>query len=473
MLRSVVLILSGNVSSALITLIRTLVIARLISVADFGIASTFLLALAIVEMSSALGLQQQMVQAKNGNDPHLQAALQGFQALRGVTNGAILFLLAAPIAQFFLMPELTWAYQLVALIPVLRGFLHFDIHRQSRRMNYLPTLLTSALPPLGSLLLVWPLSMLFGDYRIMLFALLAQSAILLVVSHLVATRPYRLVLDRSVMAGSLRFGWPLLLNGALMFAIFNVERMIVGRELGMAALGLFSMAFSLALSPTLVMAKSGMSFFLPQLSAVAEDRAAFRDLAMTAFEAHLLFGNILVVAIALLGGPFLHLALGEKYAAAIPLLTWLAIMQGARVIKGGSSTVALARAHTGNAMVANLLRVALLPLAWWVAANGGDLIVIIWIGIAGEVAGLLVALALALWRLGLPKRPLLPPFAISTALFVVAGVHAAGQSDADWLPDPWTGGALLVLFALALASMRDLRRYVAARRLTRHADHAD
>jgi O-antigen/teichoic acid export membrane protein len=468
MFRSVLLILSGNVSNALITLVRTLVIARLISVEDFGIASTFLLAMAIVEMTSALGLQQQLVQARNGNDPYLQAALQGFQALRGLTNGLILFLLAPLIARFFETPEVTWAYQMVALVPVMRGFMHFDVHRFSRQMNYVPSLMTQTLPPLGSLLLVWPLSLLFLDYRITLYAVLAQNFILLVASHAVARRPYRVTLDRQVMAGSVSFGWPLLLNGMLMFAIFNVERMIVGRELGMVQLGLFSMAFSLALSPTLVMAKSGMSFFLPQLSAAQHDPPAFRNLAMCAFQAHLVLGNTLVLAMALLGGPFLHLALGEKYGPAIPLLTWLAIMQGVRVIKGGSSTVAMARAHTGNAMVANVLRVALLPLAWWVAANGGDLLSVIWIGIAGEVAGFVIALWLALWRLDLPKRPLVLPFAISFGLFIVAGIHALTQYDAaHWMPDPWTGSALVLLFGMALWSMRDLRRYVAARRLTR------
>lgn len=471
MLRSVLLILSGNLSHALLVMLRTLLIARLISVEDFGIASTFLLAMAIVEMASALGLQQQMVQSKDGNDPHVQAAMQGFHALRAGVNAVILFLLAAPLAEFFRTPEVTWAYQMMAVIPLMRAFVHFDMHRQNRKMNYLPSLFALSMAPLGSLLSVWPLSLMFDDYRIMLFAILTQNAVFLIVSHLIATRPYRLTLDRSLMAGSLRFGWPLLLNGVLMFAIFNAERMIVGRELGMAALGLFSIAFSLTMSPAMVMAKSGASFFLPQLSALAQERKAFCDMAMTTIQAYLLFGSILVVAVALLGGPFLHLALGEKYAASIPLLTWLAMMQGLRVIKGGSATVALAQAHTGNAMVANLLRAALLPLAWWVAVNDGDLMMVVWLGIAGELAGFVIALALVLWRQSLPGRPLLLPLAITTALFVLAGFHATLQYDAaHWMPDPRTGAALVILLGLALWSMPDLRRYVLARRLTRHAD---
>jgi hypothetical protein len=82
MFRSALLILSGNAAASLLLLARNLIIARLIPVADYGVASTFAIAMAVVEMASALGLQQQIVQARNGEDPRFQSALQGFQVLR-------------------------------------------------------------------------------------------------------------------------------------------------------------------------------------------------------------------------------------------------------------------------------------------------------------------------------------------------------------------------------------------------------
>lgn len=466
MLRSIFLILSGNVSRAVLLMVRNLVIARLISLEDYGIASTFALAMAIVEMMSTLGLQQQMVQAKNGNDPHLQAALQGFQAMRAVINGVILFALSWPLASFFGHPELVLPYQLVALIPVVQGFSHFDVHRMSRQMNYMPIFLLTVLPALASVVLVWPLYYVFGDYKVMLYALLAQAIIQMAISHLVAERSYRLAFDRRIILESVRFGWPILLNGILIFAIYNGERLIVGRALGMEELALFSMALSLSLTPALVMTNSVVSFFLPQLSAAAEDGPVFRHIAATTFQTHLLFGNLMVLGVTLSGGPFLHYVLGDKYAAAIPLLTWMAIMQGIRLIKSGSATVSLSRGHTANALVANLMRVVLLPVAWYVVVQGGSLQHVIWIGIGAELFGLLLGLWLTFWRLKLPRRPMVVPFLISTALFVLAGVQAqTKQNAADWLPDPIAGLGLVVLFGLALVSMQDFLRYLRQRKL--------
>ncbi len=469
MFRSAFLILSGNTLGSVLLLARSLVIARLISVENFGIASTFALSMSIVEMMSALGLQQQIVQHADGDSPHLQAALQGFQLLRAALSSTMLLLLAAPIATFFGIPQVAWAYRVMAILPLLNGVTHFDIYRLNRHMNYLPGILATVISVALSLILVFPLAHIFGDYRVMLFAVVAQTITAILVSHLVARRPYRITLDRKIMREGFHFGWPVLLNGILLFAVFNGERMIVGRELGMASLAVFSLAFSLILTPTLVMEKSGQSFFLPQLSVARTNPDRFRHIAMVTFETHLLFGAVTVVGIALLGQPIVHLLLGAKYAAALPLLTWLAIMQGIRVAKGGSSTVSLSWAHTENGLVASLMRVALLPLAWYIVAHGGNLIQMIWIGTAGEIVGFAAALLMTRRRLRqhlhLSLAPLTLPLASTIALYSLACIYAADQSlyRPTALPQLLTGGLLLILLALAAIAMKDLRLFIANR----------
>jgi len=241
MFRTVFLILFGNAAASLLLLARNLVVARLIPVEDYGIASTFAISLAVIEMISALGLQQQIVQARDGDDPDFQAALQGFQLLRGILSGAALFLLAGPLADFMNVPEAAWAYRVMALVPVLNATVHFDIHRLNRRMVFAPMLLSNGLPALITLLAVWPLSTWFGDYRVLLYAIGGQFVLMSLVSHLMAERPWRLRLDRAVMGRALQFGWPLLVNNILLFGVFNGDRVIVGRELGMAELAVFGM----------------------------------------------------------------------------------------------------------------------------------------------------------------------------------------------------------------------------------------
>ena len=469
MFRSALLILSGNLTSYMLLFLRNLLVARLIGVSDYGIASTFLLSMSIVEMMSALGIQQQLILRKDGDDADLQAALQAVQALRAVLNAVALALLAAPIAAFLGVPQVTWAYRLLALMPLFNGLQHLDTIRQARRMVYLPGIIINVLPVALSVLCVWPLAILTGDYRVLLFAMLIQGAAALVGSHLLAARPYRLRFDPVVMRESLKFGWPLMLDGLVLFAVFNGEKLIIGHQLGMASLALFAMGFTLTLTPTLMLGNTAANFFLPQLSA-ARDRERFVHLAAATLQLHFLFGGITLLAVMLFGPPFVHLVLGAKYAGLPPLLVWLAILQGLRVLKGGSSIVALARGQTGNALVSNLIRVALLPVAWIATAHGGSMLTVIHLGIIGEFGGFIVALRLAQRRLELPLRPLLPSVVLTLATFALATIYAL-RSNGDAMTDGVNTallGFVALVFALSFLGMRDLRSYIARRTLTRH-----
>lgn len=459
--KAIGLILSGNIASAALMMMRTLLVSRLITLEDFGIGSLFLLALAMVEMMSALGFQQQIIQASDGDSARFQAALQGFSVLRGLILALVLFTFARPIALFFSVPDAIWAFQVIAGVPLVSGFAHFDSHRLSRQMKFVPLITVTLLPPLGSLFSVLPLYHVFGDYRVLLFAILVQMALSIVVSHSVAQRRYNLRLDLPLILRCLRFGWPLMVSGALMFLVFNGERAIIGRALGLEALALFSMALSLTLTPALVLARSTMSFFLPQVSAV-RGTERFAGLAMAVLQAHILLGCGMVAGVALFGGPFLITVVGEKYAAALPFLVWLATLQAFRVFEGGCAILALGAGHTKNEVFANVVRVSLLPLAWLVVANGGGVMPLIWIGVAGEGAGFAIALALVLAKQNLALRPILAPLALGLLLLAIACFLNLAIGPIE------RGLAFLFILAAMALTMAELHTYLRSNVATGH-----
>lgn len=467
MFSKILLILSGNAGAAFLTLLRNLLVARLITVEDYGIAATFAVIMAMVEVVSNFGLQQQIIQAKN-DDPDWQAALQGFQVLRAAISAAVLFVFAGYIAAFLGVPDIAWAYQVLAIAPLMNGIVHLDIYRLNREMKYLPMVLSLTGPALVAFLLIWPLWLWLGDWRVMLISVVVQWSLMAGISILVSERPYRLRLERETILGAVKFGWPLLVNSALLFAVLNGEKLIVGRELGMASLAIFAMGFTLTLTPTLVMAKSIQSFFLPQLSAVQEDDSRFQPLARATIEANFFNGALLIMGIVLLGGPFVEVVLGEKYAPLLPLLTWLAILQALRVFKAGGAVVGLARAKTENAMISNLFRVLSLPLSWWVAVSTGDLLLVIWIASVGEALGVITSLILARLRAGVRLAPLTPLFVAMTGLILAAILQASLPSLGSVLPS-WSGLlATGVMFVLCLIAMPASRQYLKRRTLVRH-----
>lgn len=455
MFRTALLILSGNAFFSLMGFLRNLLVARLLGIEDYGIAATFAISLAIVEMLSNLGFREMIVQDRQGDDPRMQATLQGFQLLRASLAGLGLFLLAHPLAGFLGIPHVAWAYQLMALMPILKGLVHFDMFRMQRRMHFLPLILGKTVPALASVLLVWPLFLVFGDYRVMLWAILLQAILVMLASHLLAERRFVLGFDPAIIRRSLGFGWPILVNGALLFVVLHGEKLVVGRELGMEMLAIFAMGFTLTLTPLNVVGGSFKSYFLPQLAAAQDEAARYNRLARISFQAYFATAAGFALLMAWAGPAIVDLLLGEKFAALGPLLVWLGILNAFRLFKGASVLAAFALGRTGNALWGNLPRAAALPLAWYVLIQGGDLLAVIWIGLLGEAAGFAISLVLLRRQPVFHLRPLLPALAANLALLLALAGAAV-------LPGPMAGALDLLalgIFAASLLLARDLRAY--------------
>ena len=462
MFKKAIMVVSGNAFASIFLLLRNLVVARLVSPENYGIASTFAMSMSIVEMLSYLGLNQLMVIDKDGDDPKFQAAMQGFQVLRGLFSATVLFLIAYPYAAFLGVERVAWSYEVLALIPLINGFQHYDPHRQRRHLNFTPSVLANSIPAMVSVLVLWPLALMFGDYRIMLFALFAQAITMVVTTHLTAERPYRLTLDFTLMKRATKFGWPLLLDGALIFGAFNGERMIVLRELGVSQFAFFTMAFTLTLTPTIVLANSFQSLFLPNLTSARNDPTLFQRLSIASVESNLAIAVLLVMGTSLVGGPLAYALTGPKYVSILPILVPIAILQAIRVAKNGGNTVALACGKSSLSMMGNLIRVLSLPISWWIAVSTGNVLMIVWTVCLAEIFAFILSMWLLRRWTGVHLRSLALPVLLTAALCAVAWHDAMMTPPETNLLRHLHLELLVVLVTgiLALASMGEMRLYL-------------
>ena len=463
MIKAATALLGGNLGVAILKFARNILVARLLSVENFGIASTFAIIFGFIEMLGFLGLDRFLIQTRDEALERVQATLHTLQALRGVLVAAVLFLTAGPLAAVMDVPQVAWAFQVMALLPLMQGLMHLDIARAQRDMRFGPFVKISLGADFLGLLSIWPLHLVFGDYRIVLGALLAQQILIVLFSHMVSERRYRLGWDRGLVLRALGFGWPLLLNALLMFGIFQGDRIIVANRLGPVDLGLFSLAFMLTLMPTGILNQTVNRLFLPRLAPLQDDPAAFDRLARVVVQVGLAAGLAVAVGFSLFGADLVLIVFGAKYAGALGVLVWLAVMQAVRSAKTGVSIVALARGETRSPMVANVIRVLLLPVAWLAVGQGAGMGTVVGIAILGEAIGLVVALGLLRSWLGVPVRPLIPSvLAWGLVLLLIGADMALHPPRPEVLANFHPFQALiLVAAAAAVLGMTDLRLWVA------------
>lgn len=417
MIRSSLVLAANSTLVGMLAFARNIVIARLVSVEDFGIAGTFATAMAAMEMLSYFALDRLLVQAPDGEEPAVQGTTHSIQAIRGVVGAIMLYSIAGPVAAVFGIPQATWAYQMLALVPLMRGLRHLDIYRFQRQMAFSRLMIVDTGSATASLLCAIPLAAYLQDYRAMLWVILLQQFAATALSHMVAQRPYALAWDGPVFRRAFHFGWPLLVNGVLLFAILQGDRIIIGNLMNLELLGLYSVAFALALAPSSILSSTISTLFLPILSRtpVGTDDFARRYYSIT--EASLVAGVALALFFHLFGMDILTIMFGPKYAAAGGILGLLAIMYGIRIARVGASTAATATGDTKNPMIANITRASMVPAAYGLAQVGGGYTIVFLLGILGEAVAFFVSsYRLRLWA-KIPFTPLFLPTSISTALY--------------------------------------------------------
>lgn len=177
---------AGRMMDRVLQLLRNIIVARLVSPEDFGIAALFVMTISFLEMFSNLAVDTLLIQSPHGEKSRFQQTSQLMTAVRGLGIALMLLLFAGPVARLFDIPAATWAFRLLAVVPLIRGLAHQDMSRFQRQLNFKPVLVTDISSQLISASLAWPLAAWLGDYSAILYLILVQTLARTLISHIVA-----------------------------------------------------------------------------------------------------------------------------------------------------------------------------------------------------------------------------------------------------------------------------------------------
>ncbi|MEM8731292.1 MAG: oligosaccharide flippase family protein [Pseudomonadota bacterium] len=460
MIRKSAFIFGGNALGSLFLFVRNVTLARMLSVENYGVAMTFAITVAALELATNLAADRMLIQDPDGDDPRLQNTMHSFEIVRGAALALLLFVIAAPTAAFFQVPEATSAFQWLALVPMIRGFRNLDMFWMQRKQRFRAFILTPLIAQVFATILIVPLALYFEDYRAMLVSVIIQHAGVVALSHFFAERKYIVSWDLSVWKRVLTFGWPLMVNGGLLFVIMNGDRLIVANQFGPTVLGWFSAAFTLAMTPASILGKTIQTSFLPALSRRHREQKGFDVAAIEATQAGLLAGMGLAVALSIIGPPLFHLLYGARYDEALPLLIALGVAQGMRIAKSGPATVAVAGANTKDPMTANLVRILSFAGAIAVVAAGGSILLLALTAIAGEILSMMTAMWLISHRTGVRLTRWIPSLGFVAVLSALILYNIPALSTEFGAVFSWWHLGILVVYFAGVFGLREFRQFL-------------
>lgn len=450
----------STVFNRLVNPLTGIILARILSPKDFGIFAVALIALNGLNSINELGVTYAVVRWPGD----LKLAARTATTI-AIASSVLVFIICFIAAPFFAgalhTPEATGVLRLLALgvvidgiasVPIgllTRGFLQEKRAAAEWSGFVVSTSVTIGLAIAG-----------FGVWSLAWGRLAGNSVNCAVVYILAPERP-RPGWNRSVARDLLKFGIPLTGSSFLVFAMLNVDYLVVGRELGTIALGYYALAFNLSSFPWNMLSTAVRPIAVPAFARFQNDGTRLREIFLRWF--HLLMSATVPVCtlLGVLALPLVTMVYGSKWEPAASALVFLAALGGLRVaIDFGYDLFVAVGESRVLVYIQGLWLLCLIPaLTIGARSDGIRGVGIAHVAIAG---GIIVPVYLfALHRrqglrpravLGAPARPLLGGF-----LGAVAGVVLMSLFGSD-LGQLVAGGlGIVVVYAIVGISVRELR----------------
>ena len=307
-----------------------ILLARLLGPHSFGTFAVASVALTIMSNFNDLGVSLAIVRWP-GEPREIAPTVTTISVVTSAVLYGGCYIGAPAYAAAMGAPSATNVVRALSLVIVIDGFATAPIgflqryFRQDQRTVadqaniWLGTSVTVALALAG----LGPMSLALGR-----IAGCLTSVILLV---RFSPQPLRFGFNRREVRGLLRFGLPLAGSGVVAFAIANVDQLVVGRLLGVTALGYFVLAANLSNWPSAAFSEPIGQVAPTALARLQHDPPAMRS----SFETMAALVSAVTLPVCLVeagcAAPLIRIVYGTRWLPADQPLTWLAMLAALQI----------------------------------------------------------------------------------------------------------------------------------------------
>jgi lipopolysaccharide exporter len=316
----------GTVVERAARLARNMLLARIIAPDQFGLMAMVLAVLALFEAITEVGVAQAVIQNRRGATTEFLNVAWWFGIGRGVVVAVVALPLAAPIASFYDLPELTPLLMVAPLTVVFAGLMSPRIYALQREFRFGATIVTVQGAGLIGTLVTIGLGLWLRNVWALLIGTILEAFIRFALSFMVA--PFRPSMHWEVESRRelLRFTRGMAGLSLLTFLIMQADTFVLGKTVTVENLGLYTMAITLAALPLAIFSKVVQPLVVPVLARLQEDTGAMQRAVLRMSRLVWLFGLPLVAIMATVSEPLLVLVYGRpEFTRAAPAFSIYAL----------------------------------------------------------------------------------------------------------------------------------------------------
>ena len=308
--------------SRIIDFITLLILARILSPADFGTAALATSLVVVVDTVLEVPVTQALVRLRSIDQSHLDTGFTlGF--LRSIVVAIAVFAIAWPFAIFNHDHILIPLVAVLAIGPVAKGFTSPAMVQFARELGFKPAFILEIAGKIGACVVVAIIVMSGGTY----WAIVANFATASVVSTLLSyvLAPYRPAFSLARLSDFVGFlGW---FSAAQLVAAINwqSDRFLIGALADKPSLGRYAVASDVSVIPTQSIIGPAMQPVMAAFSRVAHESDRIGQAFLKAANLVMLISVPACLGISLTANLVTNILLGAQWKDAAPILSILAL----------------------------------------------------------------------------------------------------------------------------------------------------
>jgi O-antigen/teichoic acid export membrane protein len=316
--------------SQILSWVSTIVVVRLLAPEDYGLIGMATVYLALVALINELGLGAAIITQRDLSEDQVRQ-INSVCVLLGLAGFLVSAAAAIPLSIFFRAPDLRAVITVMSLAYVISGFQTAPSALLQRELRFKFLAVTEGIQSILQALATVLLAIFGFKYWAIVLGGLLGTAFL--TAAVVIERWLWFSLPRLNSIGhALTFSWQILVTRLSWWVSVRADYLVAGRVLGQTALGVYSVASTIAVLPAEKITGLVARVSFPLFSAVQNDQPALRRYVLVLTEGLALAAFPLAFGLALVTDEFVFVVLGAKWADAVLPLRILAILTTLRAI---------------------------------------------------------------------------------------------------------------------------------------------
>ena len=314
-----------------IAFVRGIILARLLSPDIFGLMAICLIVTRFLDIFTETGFGAALVQRQGQFEAARDTAFT-LSIVRAIALAVGMYLIAPAVAEFYSEPVLVPAIRLAGLTFLCRGVYNLNTVALQKDLNFQRLSYLDLATMLADLVVSVALAYWLRSVWALVLAQLFTAATGSLLSYVFVRARLRLRFDRAIAQELFRYGRYITGSAVLLFITRELDSALIGRRLGMEALGFYTIAFSLANLPSTFLAKVLAKVYFPLFSHLQNDIPRLRGEYVRGVQLITLIAVPASVATVAIAPEILSALYGTKWMSAATPLRILAVFGCCRAL---------------------------------------------------------------------------------------------------------------------------------------------